>query len=401
MSALTLDSLYALRKAGEYSAPAKASDVLPVLFGDLTENSGDAAITPCVCLNTTTHVYAISGRAILSALNGNTFRFWDEDGDEITSSHYTVQTAVDYEDLGTIATVTCDADYGEISAQCKGAIDANGTLITNPIEIFTEIVGDTASFDRTSLLKATVQANDLGYVAAGAITSEHQYKTWLNNLASSFLIDWILGPDGTIRLRVDSSTITGLQPAFFLRERETTRVEAFQYADHIRNQVGVYYAPSYATRDRRFREGVNANYLQYDDGESTKDVNSIRRYGLRDYPSLELDWCRNTASVQILQARLIERFANPFWLIQWDELSKQAMYANVGDFGVYAWRHRIDADGNPMTNRYVQVLEKAIPLVGGGIQLYLRETTMPYSTVINYWDGTDQTLGDGQKWGGG
>jgi len=399
---LTLTSTYTLKKSGSYTNPLRASDVLPVLFGDLTENSGNNPITPCVLINTATYTHAISGEAVLSEANGNTFRFWDENGDEI-SNGFSVQTAVDYEDQGTIALVTFDSDHGEVSCQCQGRPNDDGNLITNPVDMFETILGGAAAVDRLSFTKASVLADDLGYVAAGAITSEHQYQTWLTNLAASFLMDHYVGRDDTLKLRLDSGSAALMHPVFELIERDTTRVEFFSYADNLVNQIPAYYAPTYAKRDRRFREGTNINYLAYDDGESTHDVNSIRRYGLRatidDRESYTFDWCRNTASVNLIQARLVEKFATRTWLIDWEETSKISMQAEEGDFGVYSCRNRIDETGTAVSDRYVQLLKKGFPLAEGGLKLYLRETQKTYRPEVKLWDGTDMTLGDsGAYW---
>lgn len=403
MSSLVLDNIYPLKSAARYSSPRRASDVLPELFGDLTENSGDNPITPCVCLDTSTQTYAISGRPVLSEADGNTFRFWAEDGTELTSSQFTVHSSIDYQGQGAIALVICNANYGEVSAQCMGAVNNDGALLTNPLDIFQAILGESAVIHRTSFLRARTAAADAGYVAAGAITSQHQYRTWLTNVATSFLIDWYIGQDDQIKFRIDTTRPTGLQPAFFLVERETTRVEAFQRGSDILNSAPAYYAASYAKRDRRFREGVNLNYLQFDDGMESQDLNSLRRYGLRNTFSgaaaYEFDWCRNLATVHKIQARLVERFAHPFWAIQWDEFSKQAMAAEIGDIGVYAWHERIDREGTTGTPHYGQLLEKEIPLLDGGLRLYLRDMGLIYDSTVRYWDGTDLTLGEeGGAW---
>ena len=394
---MTLDSLYALKKTGEYSDPKRASDVIPVVYGDWTENSGNFPVVPCPCVNDTLHVYALSAGSLLTAANGNTFRFWDEDGDEIASSAFSVTPSIDYESNGTIAIVTFTADYGDVTGQYQGKVDPGGTLITNPIDVFEDIVGGASALHRTSFAKARALATTLGYTCAGAIVSEHQVKTWLNNLAASFLMDWYTDADQKIKVRLDSSNLAGLEPAFVLEERHTSRVEVFQYATNIQNQVPVYYAPSYAKADRRFREGVNANYLKYDSGATYRDADSSRRYGVHDQPVYTFDWTRNTATVNTIQQRIVDKFAHPVNLIQWPEVTKQAMQAEKGDFGVYANSLRINSDGDRMTARYVQLLEKNVPLIGGGLGLYLRETNIPYVTDLVYWDGT-RTLGDGGTW---
>ena len=394
---LTLDSQYPIKKTHVYTNPENQADVIPEPFGDLTENSGDKGILPCPCIDTINYVYALSGQEILSVANGNTFRFWDNASTEITS--YTIHTARDYESQGVIATVTFSQLYQGVSCQMSGGIvDDTGGLLTNPVKVFNRIVGGVSAMDATSYNKASVLADELGYTCAGAITSEYQYKVWLNNLASSFLMDWYTDQDGLIHIRLDSSRVVGLSPAFFLVERDTTKVLAESYAENIRNQIPIYYAPTYAQRDRRFREGVNVNYLAYNDGTSTRDINSIRRYGLRDYPPLEFDWTRNDATIATIQARLAEKFSSRTWQYYWEEFSKQAVAAQEGDWGVFSWRHRFDKNGDRLEDKYIQLLSKSMPLIGEGLAFEFRETSQEYYNQVNLWNGSDLVLGSGEWW---
>lgn len=394
---LTLDSQYPIKQTHVYTNPEVLSDVIPDVYGDMTENSGDRGILPCPKIDTVNYVHALSGQPILTEANGNSWRFWEGDGTEITSG-YTVNPANDYESQGAIATVTFNQSYTDVTWQGKGIVNATGQLITNPVKVFERIVGGTASFDATNFNKAAILATDLGYVCAGAITSKYAYAVWLNNLAASFLMDWYPGQDGQLRIRLNSSTLTGLDPTFFLVERDTTDILAESYRENIRNQVPIYYAPTYAQRDRRFREGVNINYLMYDDGEASQDTISIRRYGLRNAPPLECDWTRNTTTVHLLQARLVELYAGRTWQYEWGETTKQAMAAEPGDYGVFSWFHRYDENGDRMTDRYCQLISKEPHLVGGGLRFSFRETALKYTNHANLWNGSDLVLGSGEWW---
>lgn len=397
MAILALNQLYELPKSGRYSFAENQNDLLPVLYGDLTENSGNHGITSCPLIDTTQHVYCIAGHRVLSTADGNIFRFFDRNGDEITSG-FSVVADGDYEGHGTIAYVIFDTDVGQITCQCQGKTDIDGNLITNPITLIEDLIGETGDVNQTAFALASLNASDTGYTAAGAIVSENTYQFWLNSLASSFLADWYIDGQGKLVIRLNTESTQGLAPTAFFSQHESDRVTGSQYVKNLVNEVYANYAISYAQSDRRYKEGIRSNYLQSDEGSAYIDTQSQLRYGIRRR-EINFDWTRNTATVNAIQERMITLFKDPLWLIHWEDITFRQIQAEKGDTIVYSWAERKDEHGDPLRNQYAQVLEKEMDLDQGGIRFTLKDLGVPYADDFDIWNGVDASAGDGGYFG--
>jgi hypothetical protein len=395
MSHVTLSDILTLTKTNIYSAPGETNAFLPKVWGDMSENSGDAGLWTAPCLNVNSHDYCLAGHPILSEANGNVIRCFDRDGTELTN--FTTTTAGDYEGQGVIAYVTFPSDPGNITVQCLGAVDDTGALLTNPIDVIFALLGDATNLDPTSFAIARNVAESLGYTCAGVMLDENPYQFWLNAIAASFLMDWYVNGDGKIVVRFDTGLTTGISPVAFFVERETDGVRVSQYVRNLVNQVQCNYAVAYES-DKRYSEGARSNYRATDDGADSLDAFSQARYGIR-LRELSLDWTRSDVTVHTIQARLVEKFGHPLWLVTWPCINMKPMQAEKGDCVVFSSALLRDSTGNPLVNQFGKVIEKDVDLDAGQLSYILEKLNMVLTAEPDIWDGAC-SAGDGGSFGG-
>lgn len=391
-----------LAKSGRYANPENDTDVLPLVYGDLTENSSQGVFVP-PCIDTVNHYYCLSQTPILSVANGNTILVY-EDNTLITSG-YTVVTDGDLESQGRIAYLNFEtAPTGTITVACSGR-SSGGVLITNPIDIivdFLSLAQDTTPKNSNSFTQARYAAEYYSYTAAGLMISDNTPFYWIINILSSFLGETWINNQGELVVRIDTPLASTLQIAGNIRERNCNPLSftGTQSTKNLVNKAPAYYAIAYTDIDRRYTEDVRGTYFQVDDGETTKDALSIQRYGERTPKEyFNFDWCRNTATVYLVQTRIVNKFKRPLWMITMQEDGYQNIQVEKGDFVLYSWEERKDENGLPLRNQIAQVLTKEIDGDLEMINWTLRDTGI-FQTLAPYiWDGTINT-GAGDTFGG-
>jgi len=391
-----LTDLYTLPTTANYPNAAQQNDVLPVLYGDLTENSG-GGVTNCPCLYVDAHIYGIAAHEILSAGAGNEFYVY-ENG-VLTEKSYEVNPAYTGDAGDVIAIVTfLEAPDEPVSIACKGKLDADGNLITNPVDVIIDLLTDDTTFDPTTVAKARQTADDLGYTCAGAIVQDTTFAVLLTQIMSTFLGDWYINGDKALVLAFDSEE-TIYQVSGFLKRSRCEWQRATRRLENIANQIQVNYAVAFVTIDKRFSKGFRAdNYYMTDDGDSTKDIASQNVYGTRLAP-LELNWTRNTTAAQVIQARAVEKFANPIWLVDITGHSPYNMMVEKGDFVVFDCPFLRDESGEKLQAQIGRVIEIEKDLDNLTISYKLQDTGRFFPASPIQYNG-DHTYGDGSYYGG-
>jgi len=398
---MSIIDTFILPRSGRYANPTNQNDILPILYGDLTENSATGIFIP-PCIDTINQYYCLCASEILSENNGNVVKVYNND--VLLTSGYTVITDGDLENQGRIAYLAFDEiQSGTITVSCSGRASA-GILITNPIDIAEDLLslaGDSTSYNIHSFSQAKYSASFYNYVAAGIINSDNSLFFWIVNILSSFLGEAFFNNRGELVLMIDTPLSSTIQISGNIRERNCSGWSGVQSIKNLINIVPVNYAKSYTKIDLRYTEDVKNEYLKEDNGESTQDAFSVKKFGVF-YPktAFTFDWCRKTENVRKIQARTIEKHSKPIWFpISTQELGFENIHVEEGDFVTYSWEGRRDENGYPLRNQIAEVLTKRIDGDFENIQWELRDTGTYLSEPPDIWDGSTYT-GDGGIFGG-
>ena len=394
-----------LTKAGFYTNASDPSLPIPLVLGDMTENTDAAA---WVCPNLNTNVYAVAGWGLQTAANGNSITVYDDDG-VVAGGEYTWTESGVYGGTGdTISYLTFSvAPTGTVTCKCKGKANSSGTLITNPLDCLEAILdyaeehltGFSYTQDATSWGNATLAASDNSYTCAGVVLSDNTPAYWCTNLLASFLGDWWLGNDGNLHVFLDTASLNTWNVVGHLNEREATAITGKQDKKNFCNQVQVNYALAFTDIDKRFKNNVgNSNYYRTDNGSGSADSTSQGKYGVRLH-EMNFDWTRNTATVNAVQSRIVARFKDPVWLLDWKAQDFLNCHLEKGDFVTYNWEERKDENGLPVRNQIAQILSKNINMDAWNIGFTLRDTGVYRPAEPDFWNGTS-TVGDGGTYGG-
>ena len=115
-----ITDILTLPKAGRYASPQNTNDMLPLVYGDMTENS-PTGVWNCPCIDTINHLYCVAGWAIQTEAQGNVISVYD--GGTLLSTGFTFTASQDVEGMGTIATLTFDsAPAGTVSVKSSRTI---------------------------------------------------------------------------------------------------------------------------------------------------------------------------------------------------------------------------------------------------------------------------------------
>ncbi|MCP4708176.1 MAG: hypothetical protein GY869_06100, partial [Planctomycetes bacterium] len=212
-----LTDTFLLAKSNRYTNAENDNEALPLVYGDLTENSTQGVwLTPCI--DTVNHYYCIAQTPILSVANGNVVKVYVDN--ELVTSGYTVITDDDLESQGRIAYLDfSSAPDGTVTVACSGAA-ADGVLITNPISIIEHILSlaeDTTPRHATTFSQAKYAADYYDYKASGVIIADNPPFFWLVNILSSFLGEVWINNRAELVIRLDTPLQSTLQIAGWLQ----------------------------------------------------------------------------------------------------------------------------------------------------------------------------------------
>lgn len=371
---------FTLPRAGRYTSPKNENDILPYIYGNTAENSGQG-VSVCPCIDTVNNVFCLAAHELPGTAGITLY----EDDEEITSG-YTVDISDDYESEGTIATATFTTmPTGTISMTTTKGKDS----LTNPIDILEDILtetGDRTARNSNSWNTATVDAAALGYVAAGVLSADQPPSYWMTNILTSFLGSWYLNAKNEIVISLDSSRLQS-NIAGILREYNARGISGSRTRQNLCNQLFLNYAYSLTDVDRRFKQNVNPKFLKYEDGNTTKDEASQAKYG-EVLKTLDLQWVRNTTTAQALQTRIVDRYALPIWTISFPEQAIRNILIEPGDFVAYSWEAQEDIEGEPVKNQIARILKINRDLDALTITFELIDSGI-WMTVDPYiWDGS-------------
>jgi hypothetical protein len=389
----TLYDIYEVPKSGTYSAPANDNTALPLLFGDLSENTGAQGVFVCPQLTAT--VWGLAAHAIQTEGGGNTITLYDDDG-LISSSDYTITTSGDFESHGTIAYITFSVTpAGTVTATVTGgAVDGSDNVLTNPVDVIEkmlEIMGDDTALEATSKAEAKQTADDQGYTCAGIIIADQPKAFWLADITASFLGSWFLNEQDELVLQFDTATTDFTATADDLKQSFVISEPALLPSrDNTITRPIINYAFSAAQVDRRYRNDALTNYLKtFSNDEVAGDISQ----------ELFFNWTRNTATVESINDRIIELYGDGIKLYSWKTNDFSLVHLEPGDFVSFSNDWEYDSDGNPLKNQVGKVYNVTLDLMSQTVTLDFYDTGNYLLASPALWDGS-RYVGDGLPYGG-
>ena len=388
----TLYDVYEVPKSGQYSAPAEENSPLPLVFGNVAENS---ALGVFVCPQLTATVWALASHPIQTEAGGNTITLYDDDG-VISSSDYAVTDSGDFEGLGSIAYVTFSvAPTGTVTAKMTGgAVDSSNNVLTNPADIAKKalaLMGDATSFESTSFATFKDACDTAAYTGAGLIIADNAKSFWLSEIVASFLGSWFLNEDSEIVLQIESESSNFMATAADLHQHDTTREPVLKPTrDNIITRPIINYAFSAAQVDRRYKTDALTNYLQtYSRAEVTGDISQ----------EISFNWTRNTATVKGVADRIEALYGVPLKIYTWKTQDFTALSVEPGDFVSFSNNWQYDSDGNELQGQVGRVINVTIDPGRQVISIDFYDTGNYLLAPPDLWNGA-RYVGDGLSYGG-
>jgi hypothetical protein len=393
---LDLNAEISLKRAWLYEKPRRPSRELPLIWGDLT-SGGSGGLWQAVCLDNESFVYALAGHALLPLASGNQVTLYDKDGEVIASSGYTLNLDHDYQGHGSIATATFDQDAKDlepITVRAKGRADAEGNLIENPVDLVSDLLFNLASaaaedLETTSLSRARVRAEELGYLAAGLVSRSTTLGKMLTEVLSNFLGSWWQGGDGRLKVFLDlgAGSLSEGELVCSLRQGNLSQLQVSAKLSEMANRAEVHYCYNFALGE--FEAGH--------DGSDSQDLKAQGLYGLLSR-TLELKWVRAAAVAETISSRLVSLLGRPRRVITCRENALTNIPLEKGDAILLSLAWLGDEGGLPLKNQILRVLGIEPDFDGGALNYTLLDTGL-YKTQTHPADGSHDA--DGQTQAGG
>lgn len=374
LQALLTDT-YSLRRAAVVDWPEYPTDLLPLIYGNLT--GGKGGISYCPGIIETSSTYLIADHAIASATDGNSPTFY-VDGVETEPSAW---NAADTVGGRTAATVTFAASQAgsRVGYRGMGAV-YGGIHLTNPVSIvehfLTAFVGLTsADFDSTALAMAKATATRLGYICAGVVDTDRAPGTTVSELLSCFAGYYYISPAGKMVIVIDDGVtpdLPGIPRGAVLRAHEMEQAEATWTLGAIVNRCAASYARN------AYDISLQQRFQDTDDGMDTQNAASVQLYGARGpgatEAALEWPWVRDAASVQTAQSVIVSRLALPRASLRVASPSFRLAHLKVGQHVVYSWPRLFDEYRRPLVNQIGLIEEVGIDGDTPQVHLTMRDT---------------------------
>ncbi|MBU4277534.1 MAG: hypothetical protein KKC30_12400 [Proteobacteria bacterium] len=374
-----------LKRAGDYSGPRKDTALLPMVYGDMSLGGG-GGLWPAVCLEQSVFVYALAGHALRPVAAGNAVSLFDGQGQVIDPAAYSLDLAHDFQGQGVIATATFHEDakaLEPITVRAQGRADAEGGLIANPVEIIRDLLvnlagADPEELDQACFSRARVQAQALGYAAAGVIEKAATLGNLITGILADFLGSWWLDGKGRLKVFLDlgAGSLSESDLAARLRQGDLSGVSVQARLAEMVNRAPVSFAYNFVAKE----------YQGYYDGLETQDFRAQGLHGLAS-TTLELAWVRQASVARTVSQRLVQLLGRPRRVISCQENSLANLPLEKGDAVLMSLSWLMDPQGRPLKNQIVRVL---------GLEPDLDAGTMGYTLLDSGLFKTLAALADGQ-----
>lgn len=366
----SLQDIYSLPRAGRYLYPRRASDVLPVVYGDLSAQTEGVGRWQAVCVDTKSYVYALAATPILASELGNQVRIFDRYGEELFD--FTFNPAHVFQGQGAIASVTLDSDMRSrepLSVAAQGRAGASGLLL-NPVDILRDFLLNLAGLgldqlNGASWAKARRQAQQQGYHAAGIIDRDQALGSTLSQILGCFMGSWWLDASGRLRIGLEGSRPLVLESEIAYSFGANDTLEALVSADikNTCNRIACQYAYNWDSND----------YEAFDDGQASQDLLSRSLYE-DQARQLKLPWVRLLEVVNRVRAVAVDRFGGGSRLISLDLPGMPTLHLEKGDYAWFSCSWMRDGAGRPLSEQLVRVLTLETDLDARATRFTLEDT---------------------------
>ncbi len=346
---MNLNDIFYLGRAGRYDNPLNSNDRLPIVYGDLED--GPPGVWRLPCIDTVNKVYCFADHAVLSVANGNSIAIYS-DGVLIAGGSYTFDESNDYESEGAIATVTFDDDQKNKVITATGSGKASGaTLYENIIDIANDWLTSENDFDAvlgynlTAKARASAIFDTQSYKAAGVIDKDIKGWELLQKMLGSFLGSVYMDGEGKLAFSIDDNQ-TGYW-GWVVPRGDVMQATAKRRLENVINQCPCNYAYNYAA----------GGFAAHTDDSADADAASQNIYGTRkpDTP-YQFYWCRDSDSVDTVQAIIISKFAEPVWEVDITDKNMKRAHIDVNDWIALNLGFLYTKSGEEMINQYFKVV---------------------------------------------
>lgn len=385
---MSLFDKFSLRKSFVYPSAQNTFDILPLVYGDLTQSIGSSGKWRCPLIDVWNNVYLIADHPILSVANGNSITVF-RDGVALSSGFVVVTSGSDSiaggegRSISYIQFTTSQGD-SEITVRAKGGRPGQGltsTLEENPISILEDLLiymgFSSNDFNKYHFERARRLANENGFVAAGVISEDKSPIEWISEILSSFLGDvWVDG-SGLLSVSLDTLTSAKYELASILAERDLEDVEGVQLLENLCNRCLINYGYNYVlgTYEGKLMGG------EYEDKRSQSIFGVMER-------SYDLKWVRRRSLALLIEKRIVEKFSYPSWVVSMVETATRSSHVERGDYVVYSWSTLRDENNLPLKNQIGRVLTIEPSLDDCTFKLTLEDTGKFLTKTPNAYDGT-------------
>ena len=339
------ETLY-LPRAGTYNNPKNNNDLIPIVYGDMTD--GSEGVWECRLIDTVNYVYAFAAHEVIA----HTPTVYIDDVE--TPSGWTFDEKDNYESNGDIATLTFTADQGNakitVRGQGKPTATGGGTLMESVVDIVADFLTVHASFDSTKFhtTSRTIVGDKYdaqNYKAAGCVVKDAAVWETAASMMGSFLGSIWKDQDGKVYFDIDDGTTPEMEE--IIPGEDIEFVKAILQREDIVNRCRASYRYNYA----------GSRFASHTDDSNFADAVSISTYGTRT-PSVPFQtyFCRDITSVNALQTIIVANQKDPTYEIDLLLSTFRWLQIDPGDvFGVTI-KQLFDDMGNPMTRQKVRIV---------------------------------------------
>jgi len=389
-----LSQLVELETASKYSAPPDPDAILPIVYGDLSQQTLTGAI-PAVCISSNRLTW-LAANHVTQAIT----RVY-VDNEDVTGS-VTVSTSHNFESLGSVSTITFGtAPNGTVSWDGKGIVESSA-LIENPIRQLEHFLKTYAGlsdvdFELHSISESKYRSDSIGYVTAFVFAERRTLQDWLTQTLFEALGYWNVTGDGRLSIHVDSGgavdqggLVANIVAARDVMDGDDGVTMTWDYR-HLINALSAEYLWSWAYGKAASRDTANS------------DATSVNAMG-RVAKTVTLKGARTTAQVAawavVLFSRQSLRSRYEGAILQFGVHNRRLLIAKPGDFVGLSWFHGpyeapVGGTSIAYTNRILKILSLEHDLSEGGVTKvtaldtgsYLVEDGGVYFNGAVYYDG--------------
>lgn len=236
----------------------------------------------------------------------------------------------------------------------NGRSSSTGTTVAmnNIIDILEDFLCNISTypssiFDSQSKTKANKIFNDSSYKAAFALTEDDIHWNIIQKMIGSFGGNAYINAQGKLCFNMLTTYVNPYSITAIIPKAETELISAKQKAANLINRcpVSFDYSP------------YKQEFFQHQDPASNVNMISQNIFGKQE-PStpMKLYAVYDTTTADKIQKTIVEKYAFPKWEITFEDKTLKRAHLDVGDIIVTSLDELYQKDGNPFTNRALEII---------------------------------------------